>query len=107
MFKPHHRQRIRGKGVSRSGAYEVDIRGEIGRRSHTRPAYVVAEAISEALNPASAPGKVTRLADMSPEKQAALRAQYEKRAVRKLVHEAYDEEELQPDGSRRIVRRFR
>lgn len=78
MWRNEHKRRVSAKGVARSGAYDVDIRGEIGRRSQTRPAYVVAEAINEALNPATAPGKVKRWQDMTEAERDALRRQYEK-----------------------------
>lgn len=79
MTPPAHVRQSGGppaKSVARSSAYEVDIRGEIGRRSRTAPGYVVAEAIRDALDPASAPGKVTCLADMPPEKRAEMERLY-------------------------------
>src|SRR5689334_8820731 len=86
MFKPHHKQRIRGRGVARSDAYGVEERGSVGGRPAAARTPGWAEKVlrgdATMVDPyahqyVSAPGPVTRLADMSPEKRAALLAQYQ------------------------------
>lgn len=49
---------------------------DIGTGSVGDPARIIAKQISAALDPAKAPGKVRRLADMTPEERAELERLY-------------------------------
>lgn len=79
-----------GEAETKVAIYHVDLRADagtykggmavVGTRTNgmRNPTHMIASAISEALDPTRASGKVKAFKDMTPEEQAEMRRLYEK-----------------------------
>lgn len=81
MWRNEHKRRVKAKGVARSGAYQVEERGQVGRKAPAISArsFLAGDATEvdlRAFSDVRAPGPVSRLADMSPEKRAEMERLY-------------------------------